>query len=96
MKTNIRLLQKRRVFSEEFKQSVVKGFESGRLYVYQLLCSANGDMHPLQSCSGGVSVRLLGDMRFHVLGNVNITGTCVRKDDALLIKVLFDQLDHCA
>lgn len=36
MKTSIRLLQKRRTFSEEFKRGIVKEFESGKLSVSQL------------------------------------------------------------
>lgn len=36
MRTNVRLLQKRRAFSEEFKRSIVKEFESGRFSVKQL------------------------------------------------------------
>ncbi|MBP9151717.1 MAG: transposase [Flavobacteriales bacterium] len=36
MKTNVRLIQKRRAFSEEFKRSIVKEFESGLLSVNQL------------------------------------------------------------
>mgnify|MGYP002632835974 CR=1 FL=1 len=36
MRTNVRFLQKRRAFSEEFKRSIVKEFESGRFSVEQL------------------------------------------------------------
>lgn len=36
MKANVRLIQKHRFFSEEFKRSLVKEFESGKLSVMQL------------------------------------------------------------
>lgn len=36
MRTNVRLLQKNRTFSAEFKRGMVKYFESGRLSVGQL------------------------------------------------------------
>lgn len=36
MKANVRLIQKHRFFSEEFKRSLVKEFESGKLSVRQL------------------------------------------------------------
>lgn len=36
MKTNIRTLRKQRRYSEEFKKSIVKDFESGKLSVLQL------------------------------------------------------------
>lgn len=36
MKANIKLLKKRRKFSDEFKRSVVKDFESGKFSVHQL------------------------------------------------------------
>ncbi|MAY82534.1 MAG: transposase [Flavobacteriales bacterium] len=36
MKTNIRTLRKHRRYSEEFKKSIVKDFESGKLSVLQL------------------------------------------------------------
>ena len=58
------------------------------------LCVTDGDMHPLQGRSGSVRVRLLGDMRFHVLGNIHVTGTLVGEDDASLIKTLLHQFGH--
>jgi transposase-like protein len=36
MKANIKLLKKQRKFSDEFKRSLVKDFESGKFSVYQL------------------------------------------------------------
>jgi transposase-like protein len=36
MKTNLRTIQKHRLFSEEFKRSLVKDFESGNFSVLQL------------------------------------------------------------
>ena len=36
MKANIKLLKKRRVFSDEFKKRIVADFESGKFSVYQL------------------------------------------------------------
>jgi len=36
MKTNLRTIQKYRKFSDEFKQSIVKDFESGKFSVLQL------------------------------------------------------------
>lgn len=43
MKTNIRLLRKHRVFSEEFKKDIVREFESGQYSVAQL-----SKLHQLQ------------------------------------------------
>ena len=36
MKANLRLIQKQRSYSEEFKRSIVKDFESGKFSVLQL------------------------------------------------------------
>ncbi|MFD0933286.1 transposase [Psychroflexus salinarum] len=36
MKANVKLIQKQRSFSEEFKRSIVKDFESGKFSVLQL------------------------------------------------------------
>ena len=36
MKTNIRTIRKKRVYTEEFKRSIVKEFESGKTSVLQL------------------------------------------------------------
>lgn len=36
MKANVRLIQKQRSYSEEFKRSIVKDFESGKFSVLQL------------------------------------------------------------
>jgi len=36
MKANVKLIQKRRKYSEDFKRSIVQDFESGKFSVYQL------------------------------------------------------------
>ena len=52
---------------------------------------ADGNVHPLQSGFGGVLVRYLGDVCFHVLSDVYITGALVGKDDTFFTETLFDR-----